>query len=339
MAASTAPLVLFAPAFGQAIGGGHLLRCLALATAVSERGGRVLFAVPEAAVAPLARFSPAVESRTISPGDLPRLCAELTPGALVLDDYGAGAPEEVELRGHVRRLMVIDDLADRPHIADLLLDTGYGRKPADYAALLPPPAALLLGPEHALLRPAFAAARARICEVAGVPERIFLSFGLTDVGGITARGVEAVRTAFPQARLDIVLSSSAASLRELRRRAELDPGLALHVDATDVAALMAVADLAVGAGGTSTWERCCLGLPSIVLPVADNQLPTVLALQAEGVHLMVDPSTSEWPVSLAAAAERLKPPDTRRRLRVRSMRICDGLGAGRVAETLLAGLA
>lgn len=334
------PLVLFAPAFGPTIGGGHLLRCLALAAAVSDLGARVMFAVPEAALEPLARFSPRpVATRTISPGDLASLCAELRPDAVVLDDYETGAESERRLRRHVRRIMVIDDLANRPHVADLLLDTGYGRGAEDYAGLVPPTTTMLFGPRHALLRPAFSAARELVGDVRESTERIFLSFGLSDVDGVTARGVESVRPVFPAAQLDVLLSSNAASLPELRRRAALDPRTTLHVDETNVAGLMTAADLAIGAGGSSTWERCCLGLPSIVLPVAENQRPTVFALEAQGVHIVIDPSAPDWVSRLSAVAQRLKDPETRRRLRANSMRVCDGMGAPRVAGALLAGLA
>jgi len=257
---------------------------------------------------------------------------------VVIDNYAAAAPEERALRDGGRVLMAVDDLADRPHDVDVLLDAGYGRRAEDYAGLAPEDAELLIGTAYALLRPAFATAHARPGEVRQDLRRVFLSFGLSDVGGVTARALETIRPLAPDAELDIAIGQDAASLPELRVAAERDRKIRLHVEATDVVELMQGADLAVGGGGGATWERCCLGLPSIAVIVAENQRPAISALAADGVLVAVDMARPDWEGALKAAVERLRPPAVRSELQARSLAVCDGRGAERAAAALLSRL-
>jgi UDP-2,4-diacetamido-2,4,6-trideoxy-beta-L-altropyranose hydrolase len=331
------PRILFAPAFSDRSGGGHLIRCLALAAGLGQRA-EAIFAVPAAATAVIDRFAttPVAVRVVQGPGDL----AAATTGcdALIVDDYTLDIDREQILRPGVRLLMVIDDLANRPHAADIVLDSGYGREPADYAGMAATDALVLTGPSYALIRPAFAVARRRVGAPSREVTRVFLSFGLGDVGGVTARSVTTIRALFPQARVDVALGSGAESLAALAQAATSDPSLVLHVDAVDVAELMASADIGVGAGGGATWERCCLGLPTVAVIVADNQRPQISALAADGVLLSVDMTSTDWEGALAVAALSLQPQEVRRALRSASMAVCDGAGADRAADVLLARL-
>jgi spore coat polysaccharide biosynthesis predicted glycosyltransferase SpsG len=114
-----------------------------------------------------------------------------------------------------------------------------------------------------------------------------------------------------------------------------DPALYLHLDAADPAALMAEADFAVGAGGASTWERACLGLPTLAVILADNQRAMIRRMAAAGVLLAVDLAAPEIEADVQAALAQLRAPETRRALRDRSAALCDGQGAGRVAEAII----
>lgn len=322
-----APKVLFAPAYSARSGGGHLMRCLSLAAALGSQARSALLLPPSAI--------PAVERFASGPVKIVRDRAETRADAVVVDDYGIDAAGERQLRAEARVLMAIDDLANRPHDADILLDPGLRRMAGDYAGLVPPHADLLMGADYALMRPDFATARARVGGIGPVVRTVFVSFGLSDVGGVCARAVAAIRPLLPRARLDIALGSAAESLPVLKRLAAEDEAIRLHVDAAQVAELMLTADLGIGAGGGAAWERCCLGLPSAAVIVAENQRPAIEALDAQGALLAVDMTDRDWTASLRKAVMRLTEADTREKMRTAAMAACDGRGAARAAQALL----
>jgi UDP-2,4-diacetamido-2,4,6-trideoxy-beta-L-altropyranose hydrolase len=303
------------------------MRCLSLAQALAARGAAILFAVEPAQEELVRRFAPGLPARIV-----PKDAAwDAACEAVVIDDYAVGAAEEGRA-GPV--LMVIDDLADRPHRADLLLDPGYGRRAGDYAGLLPPGAEVLAGPAYALLRPEFARARDPARPVRDRVERVFVSFGLSDVDGVTAKAVAALRRLAPDVRIDVATGAGAASLPALRA----DPGVTVHVETADAAGLMAAADVGVGAGGGAIWERCCLGLPSLAVAVADNQRENLARLVADGVVLGADLAAPGWTRELESGFRALQDPARRGALRGAAIALCDGRGAERAATALLARL-
>lgn len=325
--------IILAPAAGDGIGGGHVMRCLALAKALSARGADCAFAVNAAGQLILERFS----GRRWDYAE-----ADAGGDVLIVDDYTMAAGREGRLKESVRLLTIIDDLADRPHLADLLVDPGDGRAAADYGGLLPPETRVLAGPDYALIRPAFAEARAkRALAVKPEVERIFVSFGLSDVGGITVRAVNLLLALAPGVPIDVAMPASSESLARLALAIPRNPGLTLHLDALDVAGLLLEADVAVGAGGASTWERCCMGVPSVAVAVADNQRALVERLNERGVVLGIDysPGGRVFEDLLGAAFLKLRNPALRARLAAASREACDGLGAARVAEAILDQLA
>jgi UDP-2,4-diacetamido-2,4,6-trideoxy-beta-L-altropyranose hydrolase len=332
------PRILFAPA-PTAVGGGHLMRCLSLAQALAARGAAPTFVLAGDDARLVARFAPGLDPAVIRPADLAVTIRRGGCDAVVVDDYGVMEADEHTLRRYgAPVIMVVDDLADRPHLADLVLDPGYGRGVKDYAGLVPAHSKVMAGPAYALLRPAFAAARDEARAVRETPQRVFVSFGLSDVGAVTIRALDVVRALLPEACFDVAVGAEARSLHSLKALAARDPGVVLHVETTEVAALMAEADLAVGAGGGGVWERCCLGLPSIAVIVADNQRETVEALAADGVLDAVDMDERDWEQALSDAFVNLMAAEPRRRLRHASLALCDGRGAERAADALLARL-
>lgn len=341
MAAPGAGLdVLFAPASGEGVGGGHVMRCLALASAIVERGGRTIFAVGPQGPHIVERFAEApVACAALPPGDevqaLRTLLQHRRPQALIVDNYAVGAVQEQAWRDLAPVLMIIDDLADRPHLADLLLDSGHGRVRADYATRVSAGCELLLGPKFALLRSGFSrAASERPAAIADSVERVFVSFGLSDVGGVTAAAVRVLRPLAPGAVFEAAISGAAQSLPVLRRMASADPQLRLHVDVREVAELMRGCDLAVGAGGSMTWERCSLALPSLAVIVADNQRDLQRRLARDGAVVAVELEGPGFEQRLAAAFLELRSPSRRAALRAASRALCDGRGAARCADAL-----
>ena len=333
--------VLFLPDSGQGVGGGHVMRCLSLADALDRRGAACSFACAAEGEALVTRH--AAGRFPVARASLAGVDA-LPPGllddvdAVVFDSYRIGLSAETAVRATGRAVLVMDDLADRPHDCDLLLDPAYGRRAEDYDALAPAAAKRLVGPGFALLRRKFAQLRgqATMLRPGGALRRVFVSFGLADPGGVTLAVIRALRSRLAGVKVDIALGRDAVSLAPLTELAARDPSLRLHVDATDVAGLMLGADLAIGAGGGSTWERACLRLPTLAVIVAENQRAMVERLTADGLLLSVDLAGPAFEHGLLAAFDQLATdPALRRQLAERSANLCDGQGADRVADTLL----
>lgn len=330
----TGPRILFVVDAGPAIGGGHVMRSLTLARAFEARGAAFAFVGPPALAGFLDAFAP----------DAPRIAAEDLAAAtvreafdgVVFDHYGLSAPDHRAM-AQDRPALVVDDLANRPLGADILVDAGLGRTAADYLGRVPENCRLLLGPDYAAVRPEFAALRDPALAWRGEPvQRVLIAMGLTDVGGITGRVLERVRPRLNDVGIDIVLGAGAPSLAGLAKIARRDTRLLLHVDTPHMARLTAEADIGIGAPGSSTWERCVVGLPSILVILAENQRPNAQAMADREAALVLELAAPDFDESLDRAIWRLmRDADLRRSLARRSAEMCDGLGAGRVAEAFL----
>jgi UDP-2,4-diacetamido-2,4,6-trideoxy-beta-L-altropyranose hydrolase len=323
------------------------MRCLTLARALADRGTECLFLVNGEAAAVLPALA-GIACRVVEPSPEAAVAAVRAAwpsgaDAAICDLYRWTAPEEWAFAAAARRLLVIDDLAAAPHHCDLLLNQNFGTEPAGYDGLLPPGCQRLIGLGHALLRPDFPALRPAALErrrEMGRPQTILVSLGLTDVGGITGRVCAALATIPDFTRAEVVLGPVAPSIDRARAIAAADPRFRCHVGLEDMARAMLEADAAIGAMGSSSWERCCLGLPTLAVTLADNQRPTAQALAASGcVALAGDAAALDDAALRAAIAAFLDDTDELRRLSRASAALCDGLGAGRVAAALLEGLA
>ena len=333
------PRILFIVDAGATVGGGHVMRSLSLAGALEAQGAACAFVTPPVVGHVLAAFAPhmaQVVAFSTEPRDLAKAASGEKCEAVVFDHYGLSEREHRAI-GQGRPSLAIDDLADRPLGADLVLDSGPARRAEDYAGLVEDEATLLLGPSYAPLRPEFAGLRDAALAWRGEPVgRVLVSLGLTDVGGITSRVVERLRPRIGDIGLDIVLGADAPSLPGLTKVATRDPRLTLHVDTPHMARLTAEADVAIGAAGSSIWERCTLGLPSIIVVLAENQRPAAQTLAERGAALMLDAAQPDFEPALDRALMRLLTDAAlRRELAARSAEICDGQGAQRVAEAFL----
>jgi UDP-2,4-diacetamido-2,4,6-trideoxy-beta-L-altropyranose hydrolase len=320
------------------------MRCLTLASALVAQGAEPSF-LASPAVASVLRAFPAMDVEQVLSGaeSLEALVQDAVRAAagfdgLVFDHYGLAAEHHTRIAAH-RPTLVIDDLADRPLAAGLVLDAGPARRAEDYAGLVGAHTELLLGPSYAPVRPAFAALRdtalARRGSGADV-RHVLVSLGLTDVGGITDKVVRALLPRLGEATLAVAMGSAGPSLSALRQLATQDRRLTVHVDTQDMARLTALADLAVGAAGTATWERCVLGVPTILLSLADNQVPAAQALEAAGAALVLDAREPDFAEALGTAVNRaLGDAALRADLSRRAARVCDGRGAERTAAALM----
>lgn len=273
------------------------MRCLALADRLRQNGAEVIF---------ICRDLPGQLSRLavdrgfgtcILPGEPGqpnwRLDADQTLAALsgrtscdwlIVDHYGLDMQWERAIRPKVGRIMVIDDLADRPHDCELLLDQNLtDRPPNRYDSLTPPHCRKLLGLKHVLLRPEFHDLRPRASARDGRLRRILVSFGGGDISGETEKALAAIHLAGDEdMEVDVVIGGANRRRTEIETSARSMPHVHAHVQTTDMAHLMAAADLALGGGGISTWERCLLGLPAIVIIQAENQRESIESVARQG---------------------------------------------------------
>jgi len=333
--------ILFLADAGAKAGGGHVMRCLTLAEALMRRGAECAFVATPAAVAVLEAFGAAGIETIPLAGEAS--AAELAAAgvavgrrdtAIVADHYGFGPADEAALAATGARLLIIDDLRRR-HAGGIVLDPGLGRTAADY-----PGREALLGPAYALVRPAFAAARANALQrraADGPAARVLVSLGLGDAGAITSRVVRALIPAVGEMTLDVAMGDGAPSRGELEALARGDPRIVIHIDARDMAALTATADFAVGAGGASVWERCVVGLPSLTVVLADNQRDNAAALANAGATFAIAPPSGDFDRRLRRGFEALaNDAAVRAAMAEAAAVLCDGLGVERVAERLLA---
>ena len=190
---------------------------------------------------------------------------------VVVDHYALDKRWESLVRGTCKKLMVIDDLADRQHDCDVLLDQNYyADMQTRYSGKVPIQCQLLLGPRYALLREEFRILREKVKARTGDVKKILVFFGGVDEGNYTSLALLALSELNITLQVDVVIGSQHPN-REQIQQACINYGFICHVQTTCMAELMAEADLAIGGGGTATWERCCLGLPTISFCVAENQ--------------------------------------------------------------------
>jgi UDP-2,4-diacetamido-2,4,6-trideoxy-beta-L-altropyranose hydrolase len=332
--------ILFLVDAGPQVGGGHVMRCLTLAAALTDLGADCRFMAPPEVQAILDRFAPSGLGAV--PCAAPVMIAAGAAQAadlVVTDHYGLTPQDEAQVAAG-RPLVVLDDLPTRQHPCQLLLDPSLGRLKTDYEGRVPAFAAILAGPSFALVRPAFAAARAETLarrSAGGAVGTVLVSLGLTDVGAITARVVEALLAAGLEAKIVAVTGQGAASLPRLSDLAAEYSNLSVLTDVQDMATLIAEADLAIGAGGSSTWERCCLGLAGITVVLADNQAALAADLDEAGVTRALDARDEGFDARLAREVLALTANEAARiAMSARAAALCDGLGAERAARRILA---
>ncbi|GEN36195.1 UDP-2,4-diacetamido-2,4,6-trideoxy-beta-L-altropyranose hydrolase [Aneurinibacillus danicus] len=309
--------VLFRVDASEKIGTGHVMRCLTLAHVLRRRGHVDISFICREEKGNLCNYLiengydvyrlPATEEITWEKD------AEQTESVLVkagwsdwliVDHYQLDAHWErcICRSSRVGRIMVIDDLANRPHECDVLLDQNYYCNMRErYAGLIPDDCTVLLGPEYALLREEFSVAHRNMRERTGELRRVLLFFGGSDPTGETLKALRAwelfLEAIYRQGEdhkhsfiVDVVVGKVNPLREEVRQACvELTEKyttdicrIMYHCQVNNMAELLVKADVALGAGGVTTWERCYLGVPSLVVMVADNQVETTQAVAEEG---------------------------------------------------------
>ena len=356
-------LAVFRVDASDVIGTGHVIRCMTLAGVLRAHGASVRFVCREhvgnlcaliehqgflVTRLPLAEhFRPAEgtahahwlglswqEDAEQTQAAIASLAA--VPDWLIVDHYALDKRWESVLLGSVSALMIIDDLADREHCKGLLLDQNLVDRMGDrYEGKMPAGSALMLGPDFALLQPNYAELHARVGVRKGPINRLFVYFGGADTHDLTGRTLAAfLHLDRSGVVADVVVADDSAHASAIRRLVAGRENVRLHSGLPSLATLMAEADLAIGAGGVATWERLCVGLPALVVTVAENQRAIAEELDRRclirylGHHDRVDESAIEFTLG------QLLGRDSDEEWSRRCLAIVDGRGAARVDAVL-----
>lgn len=344
------------------MGIGHFMRCLTLAESLRERGAQIQFvcrehtgnlitllqqkAMPVTVLpAPAVSDTASGENYAAWLGVTQAEDAEQTikalsgekPDWLVVDHYGLDVEWEQRLRPHTNRLMVIDDLANRHHDCDVLLDQNYSAEgERRYAGLVPDTCKLLVGPRYALLRPEYAAYRKTLRTREGQVARVLVFFGGSDPQNATGLALEAL--SHPDLKhldVDVVIGTNNPHREALVKKAAEMAQATIYGSRPHLADLMAQADLAIGAGGATIWERMCLGLPSVVISIAENQRPASEALaEAKLIHYAGHFSDIKTDGLTQLLKQQIHATEKLAELSIQNRLQVDGLGALRLVEVL-----
>lgn len=340
--------VIFRADASTDMGSGHVMRCLALAAEL-RRGGATVEFIHRQQAGDLAKYileaggyqvhviDHEFASETDADLSAEALAGYERPAWMVVDHYDLGRRWEVAIRPHVERLMVIDDLADAPHDCDALLNQNLLEDSNVYDRLLPEASQRLIGPQYALLRPEFAIQRERLVPKPAGVKRILVSFGGTDPTGETGKFLRQLRESqfHGNVEVDCVVGQGTSDISELRRLSEDMTGVHLHVQTQEIARLMSLADVCIGAGGATTWERLCLGLPTLAVAVAANQVPNCELLSERGYCYYLGDATTVEIDYLGALDHAVVNEAQLAAIAAKGMTLVDGLGATRVAKKLL----
>jgi UDP-2,4-diacetamido-2,4,6-trideoxy-beta-L-altropyranose hydrolase len=359
------------------MGSGHVMRCLTLADALKAQGadchfisrehpGHLLEVIGQrgykanslvAHVQPAQEAIKSIVKESSSPQQEPAHAAwlgstwqtdaqettailvSLQSDWLVVDHYALDQRWEEALAPHYRKLLVIDDLADRPHRCDLLLDQNLGSQPEHYAPWLPAHCQVLTGPHYALLRPEFAELRPYSLQrrqAQPALRQLLITMGGVDQPNATGQVLQALKTcALPQkCRITVVMGLTAPWLESVRELAAQMPWpTEVVVNVHDMAQRMADSDLAIGAAGSTSWERCCLGLPTLMVVLAENQQAGAQALEvAHAARLIGD--VSDIATKLPQAVLELIDEDCKGRMSLAASAITDGQGTEKILKAM-----
>jgi UDP-2,4-diacetamido-2,4,6-trideoxy-beta-L-altropyranose hydrolase len=256
---------------------------------------------------------------------------------LIVDHYALDGTWESALRRVAKKIMVIDDLADRRHACDLLLDQNFFQHPEErYSGILPQNCQQLYGPTYALLRSEFRHAKKFTRMRGNGIARILVYFGGNDSNNLTEMALIVLsKTEFQHLFVEVIVGPNNENLDSIKKLVRKRPGTRLGIQPVRFTELMLRADLCIGAGGTTTWERLCLGLPSIVITVAKNQENVIAELNEDQYVYWIGRRETITKDDLHARLLDIIRRLSKRRGVARSPIIVDGYGVLRVVENIL----
>jgi UDP-2,4-diacetamido-2,4,6-trideoxy-beta-L-altropyranose hydrolase len=341
------------------MGMGHLVRCMSLANALKDDGTGVFFLLRSHAAALAGLIEASGHTVRLLP-DPPHRSADPTAGHthwlpttwqrdaeqtleaigqigptewLIVDHYGLDARWERSQRQQVPRILAIDDLADRPHDCDILLDQNFVVDlETRYQGRVPATCRELLGPRYALLRREFEEERKSMAGRSGEVHRLLVCYGGSDPANETTKALGAIKSlSHNSLAVDVVIGRSNPHAELISRLCLELPQAELHRDVHNIAELLRRADLALGAGGGMSWERCCLGLPTIAVDIAANQIGALTGLAKIGALVYLGSAASVTEDQIASSIQSLLNDSARTRLMGETaLALVDGQGSHRV---------
>lgn len=348
--------IVFRVDSSASIGLGHLFRCLTLAEALRSEGFKCKFISCElwgnridiirsrGFDVSVLRYTQTQGSKEcaitevracdwiLDAAESSEILANIKVGWLVVDHYALDFKWENHLRYCAKNFFVIDDLANRKHDADFLLDQNLGRIDNDYRHLVSDKCELLIGGDYALLRPEFSRlrkyslARRKVART----KKIIISMGGTDPNNVTGQLLGSIRNLVlpSDSHITVIMGKTAPWLNMVREAATLIPyRCEIKVDVENMAELLAKSDLAIGAAGISALERCCLGLPSLLMAIADNQIAGAEALAKLGGCIFLSNTSL---TDLQNSISRLQQKDAFFKMSQSASNAVDGLGLTRI---------
>jgi UDP-2,4-diacetamido-2,4,6-trideoxy-beta-L-altropyranose hydrolase len=354
--------VLFRADASVEIGSGHIVRCLTLADSLREKKAVCEFVCRDAK----GNLINTIESRGYRVHLLPPISIEdqksiESAGAgvycfgsdaeetkyvigidsfyewIVVDHYSLDENWEKLLRPFCNRLMVIDDLANRRHDCDLLLDQNYYKNSSKrYQGLLPPNCTTLLGPSYILLRKEFVDAKNNLHFRNGIIKRILVFFGSSDLSNETAKVLVAIKKlALESIQVDVVVGTTNPHRHNIEIYCNLISNVNYYCNISNMAELILRADIGIGAGGSSIWERCYLGLPSITSVVASNQIKTTKDVASMGALDYVGCSKSLSSDNYAAALlKAIANPNHVKLMSSKALSLVSGVGTPAIVDVM-----
>ncbi len=253
---------------------------------------------------------------------------------IIVDHYELDARWERIIKPLCKNLMVIDDLANRSHFCDVILDQNY-ESSERYKNFIHSSCLQILGPRYALIRPEYAKFRSLKKFKLKRVSKIFIYFGGSDQFNLTSTALKALTVpSLKNLWVDIVVGKNYTDSTFLNQIAKKRGRVNIHVPRTHLADLMSSADIAIGAGGVTNWERICLGLPGLVITIAENQIPITEILNQKGIirYLGRAEEVTEKIIEEALISEINSRCDLKRV--APGMTLCDGQGTSRVVKII-----
>ena len=358
--------VLFRTDASLQIGSGHVMRCLTLAHTLRQRGadcrfvcraleGNMLERIRHEGFKVLAlptdsnsSIELAADDETLDHADWlgtrwevdAEQTIEVVEGKdsdwLIIDHYALDRAWEEKLRLHTGRIMVIDDLANRNHECDLLLDQNmFEDMSVRYQGRLPEKCVQLLGPQYALLQPEYEKLRVKVKLRHQPLKHVLIFFGGTDKYNLTGLTLNALlNNNISLDKIDIVLSQQNSNYIQINDLVDHMSNITLHSNLSSLAPLILNADFAVGAGGATNWERLCLGLPSIVISIAENQKPVSNNLHNMGMIQYIGDAETIRPNDIVSSVKNIMGMDDIHNWSKRCLNICSGKGVSLVSDAI-----
>jgi UDP-2,4-diacetamido-2,4,6-trideoxy-beta-L-altropyranose hydrolase len=336
-------IAIFCFSASPVIGSGHSVRCHALAQELKETGWIVKYILGKETISTvpyLISETGAIYATYDSVSELPDILSSVGEcELLILDDYSINNEIETLCRNFVNKIAVIEDIPSRLHDCDFLIDQTPGRKPDEYNDLIPSGALKLVGEKYVLLRKEFLGFRHKSYKRKKQFKKnksILISYGSLDEHDLICKTIELINEENMDVSINIIISSASKSIEKIKSYQNNISNIKLYIDVENVAEVISNSDLAIGAAGLSSLERCCLGLPSIIIETSDNQRELAKGLaKNDCANYLGKFSEVNWKQVGKILKKIMKDDEILERLSSVSMAHIDGHGAMRVAISLL----